>query len=237
MKTTALTIALIGTIGVFIFAYLIANDKAVTMQSSQPNNQPVVNLPSPILDSDVSLEKTLSERRSGRDYKNEPLTLSEVSQLLWAAQGITNEQWGGRTAPSAGALYPLEVYLIAGQVNDLAASVYRYVPEGHKLVKVLSGDKRSELSAAALDQVYVAEAPIDIVIAAVYERTTGKYGERGVRYVHLEAGHAGQNIALQVVRLDLTAVTIGAFDDNEVVKIIGAGDNETPLYIIPVGRK
>jgi len=192
-------------------------------------------LPEPRLKSAVSLEETLLQRRSAREYADEALTLEEVSQLLWAAQGVTAE-WGGRTAPSAGALYPLETYLVVGNVENLAPGVYKYKPERHELVKVKDDDVREELAKASLGQSWVKEGAIDIVIAAVYERTTRKYGDRGVRYVHMEAGHAAQNICLQATALDLGIVTVGAFHDEQVKNILGMARDETPLYVIPVGR-
>ena len=175
------------------------------------------------------------KRRSVREYANLPLTLEDISQLLWAAQGITTE-WGGRTAPSAGALYPLEVYLVVGNVENLACGVYKYKPERHELVKVRDDDVRGELAQAALGQTWVKEGAIDIVIAAVYERTTKKYGDRGVMYVHMEAGHAAQNIYLQAAALNLGMVTVGAFYEDQVKDILGMPGNEIPLYVIPVGR-
>jgi len=193
-------------------------------------------LPEPRLKSEVSLEETLFKRRSVREYAKLPLTLEDVSQLLWATQGITTE-WGGRTAPSAGALYPLEVYLVVGNVENLAPGVYKYKPERHELVKVGDDDVRGELAKAALGQTWVKEGAIDIVIAAVYERTTRKYGDRGVRYVQMEAGHAAQNIYLQAAALNLGMVTVGAFYDDRVKEILGMPRNEVPLYVIPVGRK
>lgn len=195
-----------------------------------------VSLPEVRLTSDVSLEETLLHRRSIRDYTDEALSLEEVSQLLWAAQGIT-EAWGGRTAPSAGALYPLEVYLVVGNVENLTPGVYQYRPDGHELVKVKDGDVRAELAEAALGQDSVRNGAIDIVIAAVYERTTVKYGERGVRYVYMEAGHAAQNVYLQATALDLGTVTIGAFYDDGVRDIVGMPGDLAPLYVIPVGKK
>ena len=195
-----------------------------------------LKLPEPRLKSEVSLEETLLHRRSVREYANVPLTIEDISQLLWAAQGITTE-WGGRTAPSAGALYPLEVYLVVGNVENLAPGVYKYKPERHELVKVKDGDVRRELTKAALGQTWIKEGAIDIVIAAVYERTTKKYGDRGVRYVHMEAGHAAQNIYLQAVALNLSMVTVGAFYDDHVKDIMGMPEDEVPLYVIPVGRK
>jgi len=207
--------------------------EAILPTSSQPE---IVKLPEPRLHSAVSLEEALNERRSTREYASIPLTLSDVSQLLWAAQGITSE-WGGRTAPSAGALYPLEVYVAAGDVESLAPGVYKYSPGRHELLKVRDGDVRGQLANAALGQRWVQEGAIDIVIAAVYERTTTKYGDRGVRYVHIEAGHAAENICLQAVTLDLGVVTVGAFYDELVRDVMGMPEDEIPLYIIPIGKK
>ncbi len=198
-------------------------------------SQDVIKLPEPKYNSSISVEKALQERRSVRTYKNVSLMLSEVSQLLWAAQGITNPQ-GFRTGPSAGALYPLEVYLVAGNVNNLPAGVYKYRPRGHELIKIAKGDKRNELSDAALGQPWVADGSAVIIISAVYERTTRKYGERGVRYVHIEVGHAAQNIFLQSVSLHLGTVVVGAFDDRKVKKVIHMAPQEEPLIMMPIGR-
>ena len=196
----------------------------------------VIKLPEPSYDSEVSLEQSLLNRRSIRSYTGEPLTLQEVSQLLWAAQGLT-DPGGLRAAPSAGALYPLELYLVAGDGEDLTAGVYRYQPDGHQLVKTLDGDMRAELAEAALGQAWVKEGAVSIVFTAVYERTTVKYGDRGVRYVHMEAGHAAQNLCLQATALGLGAVTVGAFHDEEVTRLLNLPADEQPLYIIPVGRR
>ena len=184
----------------------------------------------------ASLEELLRERRSVREYADAPLTQDEVFKLLWAAQGITRP-WGGRTAPSAGALYPLELYLVAGNMEGLAPGVYKYEPAEEKLTHIKDGDVRASLAVASLGQDCVREAAIDIVIAAVYERTTGKYGSRGERYVHIEVGHAAQNICLQATALGLGLVTVGAFQDDLVKTIVGMAVDETPLYIIPVGRE
>jgi SagB-type dehydrogenase family enzyme len=192
-------------------------------------------LPEPRDSGEVSVEEALFERRSIRNYKYEALTLAEISQLLWAAQGITHPD-GYRTAPSAGALYPLEVYVVAGNVDGLQAGIYKYRPQGHELVKVAEGDVRGELCAAALDQECIEDGASVLVFAAVYERTTRKYGERGVRYVHMEVGHAAQNVYLQAVSLGLGAVVVGAFDDNEVERLLQMQDDERALCIMPVGR-
>ena len=196
----------------------------------------MIKLPEPKHDSDVSIEETLVRRRSIRDYTHEPLTLEEVSQLLWAGQGITSD-WGGRTAPSAGALYPIELYVIVGDVKNLAAGLYKYKPERHELVMVLEGDIRSRLADAALGQSPVKHGVVDIVLTSVNHRTTRKYGDRGIKYVLIEIGHAGQNICLQATALELGSVMIGAFHDEEVSSLLKLPREETPLYIIPIGRQ
>ena len=195
-----------------------------------------MKLPEPRYESNISIEETLLERRSVRGYKNEALTIADISQLLWAAQGITND-YGMRTAPSAGALYPLEVYVVAGNVTGLTAGIYRYASDGHEISQLSSGDKRAELARAALNQSFIGDAPVSFVFTAVYERTTGKYGERGIRYADMEAGHAAENLLLEGVALGIGAVTVGAFDDAQVKRVMGLPGNETPLYIIPAGKK
>jgi len=200
-----------------------------------PEQEIAITLPEPQYDSNVSLEQSLFQRRSTRSYTGEPLTLQEVSQLLWAAQGITDPR-GFRTAPSAGALYPLEVYVVAGDVENLTSGVYRYEPARHGLIKVMDGDIRTDLSVAALAQSCVSEGAAVFVFTAVYQRTTFKYGERGTRYVHIEVGHAGQNIYLQATALGLGTVAIGAFHDESVRAALRLDKSYRPLYIMPVGK-
>ena len=194
----------------------------------------VVMLPDPALEGNVSVEEALQERRSARIYAKIPLTLAEIGQILWAAQGVTDDR-GYRTAPSAGALYPLEVYIVAGDVIDLAPGVYHYQPEKHLLIPISSGDRRADLQAAAINQTPVGGAPATVVITAIPDRTTAKYSERGLRYVDMEAGHASENIYLQVAAIRLGTVTIGAFDDDGVREILGLPEDEVPLYLMPVG--
>ena len=195
-----------------------------------------IKLPEPQYDSDVSIEQSLRQRRSTRDYTNEPLNLYDLSQLLWATQGTTDPR-GFRTAPSAGALYPLELYVVVGNVENLKPGTYKYKPDEHEIILVTEGDKRVDLAVAALSQPWVKDGAITIIIAAVYERTTVKYGERGIRYVHIEVGHAAQNLCLQATAMDLGVVTVGAFNDERVSELLNLPDNEKPLYIIPIGRK
>lgn len=184
---------------------------------------------------EVSVEQALRVRRSVRTFKADALSLTEISQILWSAQGSTTGR-GLRTAPSAGALYPLELYLIVGKVENLTPAVYKYRSHEHALLEIVAGDQRPSLSHAALQQSAIKRAPAVILFCAVYERTTGKYGQRGVRYVHMEVGHAAQNACLQAVALGLHTVVIGAFRDMEVKKIAGLPDEEQPLVLVPVGR-
>jgi len=222
-------------LGVLLLAGCV-EPATIPILTPSPEQASVINLPEPRYDSDVSIEQSLLNRRSIRSYTGEPLTLQEVSQLLWAAQGIT-DPGGLRTAPSAGALYPLELYLVVGDVEDLTSGVYRYEPDGHQLVKTMDGDQRAGLAEAALGQSWVEEGAISIVFTGVYERTTGKYGERGIRYVHIEVGHAAQNLCLQATAMGLGVVTVGAFSDEQVTELLNLPEDEQPLYIIPVGRK
>ncbi len=216
----------------------IGCSKPVTTPSTGQSQEQamVITLPEPRYTSNVSIERSLLRRRSVRSFTNEPLTLQEISQLLWAAQGIT-DSLGRRTAPSAGALYPLEIYLVAGNVKSLAPGVYKYQPEEHRLVRVMDGDIRNGLADAALGQGSVRGGAIAFVITAVYQRTTVKYGDRGIRYVHIEVGHAAENLCLQATAMELGAVTIGAFEDERVAEVLKLPENEKPLYIIPVGHK
>jgi len=194
-----------------------------------------VQLPAPQQTGAVSVEEALAKRRSIRQYKNEPVTLAEVSQLVWAAQGATNEA-GRRTAPSAGALYPLELYVVVGRAKDLEPGIYKYLTREHKLSKLAAGDKRAELAAVALGQKQIAEGPVTFIFSGVYERTARRYKERAARYVHMEAGHAAQNICLQAVALGLGSVVMGAFEDARVKSVLGMPEEEAALYIVTVGR-
>jgi SagB-type dehydrogenase family enzyme len=210
--------------------------QAMEMIDAMPEyKSETIKLPEPLQDSKTSVEKAILKRRSARSFKDSSLTLAEVSQLLWAAQGITSPR-GLRTAPSAGALYPLEVYIVAGNVDALLDGIYHYRPVRHELVRLRKGDKRTELCAAALGQTSVRNAAAVIVFAAVYEKTTVKYGDRGIQYVHMETGHAAQNVFLQAVPLNLGTVVIGAFYDDGVRKVLKMSDREKPLYLMPVGR-
>lgn len=191
--------------------------------------QKVIQLPEPRVRGRMSVEEALAKRESIRHFSHEPLTPSELSQLLWAAQGITRTD-GGRSAPSAGALYPLELYLV------LQEGFFRYVPQNHLLIRNSDRNLIDNLASAALGQQCIRESPAVIVITAVYERTARKYGNRGERYVKIEAGHAAQNILLQAVSLGLGAVPVGAFYDDQVRNVLNLPADHEPLYLIPVGH-
>jgi SagB-type dehydrogenase family enzyme len=205
-----------------VAAGCMGNDLENNRSADQPYaGNGTVDLPAPRTESNTSIEDAIAARRSIREYTGEPIALAELSQILWAAQGVTGQE-GQRSAPSAGALYPLEVYVVTGSVRELPAGVYRYAPDGHRLIPIRQGDLR--------------DAAADIVITGVYERTTAKYGERGVRYVHMEAGHAAENVYLQAESLGLGTVSIGAFDDAALRQFLMLPENETPLYVMPIGR-
>lgn len=188
----------------------------------------------PLRESACSLERALCERQSVREFGNAPLSVAALSQLLWSGQGAS--RGGHRTSPSAGALYPLELYLVAGNVREIVPGVYRYDAARHRISRIAEGDRRSAVAEAALGQTWMADAAAILAIAAVERRTTRKYGRRGVRYVHMEAGHAGQNVLLQAVALGLAAAPVGAFDDGAVGAILALGAHEQPLYLIAVGE-
>jgi SagB-type dehydrogenase family enzyme len=187
-----------------------------------------IKLPDPVLKGSISIEECVERRRSVRSYGSASLTLRQISQLLWSVQGITGPR-GFRASPSAGATYPLEIRVVKSD------GVFLYIPQGHKLVQESAKDVSKGLASAALGQSYVEDAPCSFIMSAVYARTTGRYGERGKRYVLIEIGHAAENLHLQAVALGLGSVPIGAFDDSQVKTVLNLPENEEPLYIIPVG--
>lgn len=186
------------------------------------------------------MEAAIAARRSRRAYGAGGLDRATLGQLRWAAQGVTDPDRGDRSTPSAGALYPLELFVVVGEagVDGLAPGVYHYDPDGHRVERFGGGDVRSALRSAANDQEPVDRAPIDVVVAAVDARTTGKFGDRGGRrYVPMEAGHVGENRSLQAEALGLATVSIGAFDDAAVREVVGLPEAYRPLAIYPVGRR
>ena len=222
--------------GIIIAILLILSVTVQPVIAGQTMGNPSsINLPEPHTDAGTSVEQALRLRRSVRTFAEKPLQLSEVAQLLWSAQGITSRD-GLRTAPSAGALYPLEIYLVAGSVNDLPVGVWHYLPDNHRLEQLNDTDIRNPLAHAALDQAWIREAAAVVVFAAVYERTTRKYGKRGIRYVYIEAGHAAENLFLQAVSLDLNTVIVGAFRDDAIRNALNLPQDHVPLILMPVGR-
>lgn len=181
------------------------------------------------------MEAAIFRRRSVRRFSREALELSELSQLLWAAQGITHFE-GYRAAPSAGAIYPLEVYVLVGRVGDLASGAYRYVPRAHQLNQVLLGDGWSVLWSTVLANRQVKESAAVLTITSNLDRLEAKYGERAERYALVEVGHVVQNVYLQAVAMDLATVVVGSFNDAEVSSIFGCSGTERPIVMMPVGR-
>lgn len=198
-----------------------------------------IELPEPGTESEVSLERTIANRRSRRVFTDETLSLNDVGQILWAAQGITEHDRNFRASPSAGATFPLEVFIAIGEnsIEGLEPGVYQYKTSGHSLSQVSTKDVRNDLAAAALGQGFVADAPVVYIVTADYARTAGRYGaQRGERYVHMEVGHVGGNIYLQCEALDLGTVAVGAFSDEEVGEVLDLPANLDALYIMPVGK-
>jgi len=196
----------------------------------------LIALPAPAITGKQSLESLLQHRRSRREYPDLALNLAQIGQLLWAAQGITHTG-GYRTAPSAGALYPLELYVVAHHVTGLNKGIYHYRPKDHSLIKTADGDVHEALAEAALSQASVEQAAAVIVFTAVFARTERKYGERAERYVHIEVGHAAENLFLQAESLGLATVVVGAFHDEAVSKVLHLPDDHAPLLLMPIGHK
>jgi len=195
-----------------------------------------VILQPPALDGDVSVERALYTRVSRRNFSQESLALAAAGQILWAAQGVSIDGVTGatRTAPSAGATHPMDIYLVAGNVAGLTEGLYRYDHSRHRLVLIAKGDIREKLALIALGQQFIALAPASVILAAEYGRTTQRYGERGIRYVHMEVGHITQNIYLQAEAMGLGAVAVGAFRDDQLKSLLGI--DTAPLMIIPFGN-
>jgi SagB-type dehydrogenase family enzyme len=208
--------------------------------------QITIKLPPPQSRGKISLEETIQRRRSVRRYRREPLDLSQLGQILWSAQGITGSR-GFRAAPSAGATYPLEIFVVVGKQSvavkeakhgheELEAGIYHYELDSHSLSLARAADLRADLARAAMDQEFIIDAPVAIVVCALYHRTSRRYGGRAERYVHMEVGHAGENMHLQAVALGLATVEVGAFNDEDVREVLGLEEQIKPLYIMPVGK-
>ncbi len=236
-KFALLLIVLAFIVGTFVFLASEVDLLAEGEDSSQADAGEDVVLPE-ISPEETELESLIYERTSVRDFRDEEISKEKAARLLWSTVGITVDGISGptRAAPSAGATDPLVVYLSVGQVEDLSSGIYRYNPEENKLTKVVSGDRSAELAQAGLGQGAIGEAPLSLIITADFARTTDRYGERGERYVKIEAGHAAQNANLVAESLGLGGVMIGAFNDQEVQQVLG-DISEEPLMIIPLGEK
>lgn len=224
-----MNIALIGIITLLLSCSVHENDNDM-------NDIQIITLPDPERSGSVSIEQTLQRRRSVREYSNVPLALKEIAQLAWSAQGITDEATGFRTAPSAGATFPIEIYFLISGMEDVPDGVYRYNYRTHTLEKIIDGDRRQELFEVALRQPSIINAPVVMVITGVVARTEQRYGGRALRYVYMEAGHVAQNVYLQGVALDIGTVVMGAFQDEKVADVLKLEDGELPLYIMPLGK-
>jgi SagB-type dehydrogenase family enzyme len=213
-------------------------DKPRLVQPAEPAASDPVALRKPEEIADVSFWDALAKRRSERDYSGNPLTIGELSRLVWAAQGITGTAGGYRlrAAPSAGALYPIETYLVVNNVGDVPHGVYRYDVLRTELVPVRLGDYRQAVCAAALDQGMAYDAAVVFIWTAVIARSLGKYKERAYRYIFLDAGHIGQNVSLAATAMGLGCCMIAALFDDEVNALVGAdGENEFAVYMATVG--
>lgn len=210
---------------------------ALVLLTTSIKAQDIISLPSPSFKGKISVEEAIKARRTNRDFGTSPLNLNQLSQILWAAYGITGKDGFKKSVPSAGALYPMDIIIVVGKkaVIGLKEGVYLYNSSSHALIRIKNGDKRKDLAKACLYQMWIAEAPVVIVMIGVYERCTKKYGKRGVRYTHIEAGHIGQNIFLQTEALGLKAGIVGAFSDEEIKKILNLKQG-IPLLVMPIGH-
>lgn len=241
-KRKGIVIVLIVIFIVVLLGYLFYQP-ANTNSNYSPNRY-VINvtyLPLPVFSGNTSVETAIENRRSVRSFSAESLNLTNVSQILWAAQGITDNDSNLRSVPSAGQVYPLEIYIVTGQngVSGLSEGVYLYVPSNNTLEKTVNGDVRSKLSTIADGQNAVAQAPVDLVITGNYPMMINKYHDKDLctRFVDLEAGHAGENIYLQAESLGLVTVAIGSFNEVQMKQLLEIPQNETPLYIFPIGHE
>jgi SagB-type dehydrogenase family enzyme len=237
-KKIALLIILIIVFIAVVSAFYLSEPKKTVYTTR--NVISITTLPSPQLTGNISVEEAIQNRRSIRKFSNESISINNVSQILWAAQGITDNQSSLRAAPSAGQVYPLEIYLITGSegVSGLDEGVYHYVPSNNTLEKIINGDLRADLSSIANGQPWVKQAPINILITGNYMKMINKYNDKELctRFVDLEAGHVGENIYLQSETMGLVTVSLGSFNETQLIQLIQLPGNETPIYIFPVGH-
>lgn len=255
LKNIHITISIICTSFILIYALSIGMETWIYYDYNQPPLTTIpsdqegfrimdkeIYLPYPRISSSITVEEAILSRRSIREYTNDPVKLEHLALILWSAYGITEPRFELRSVPSAGGTYPLEVYVVIGEkgvlINNtyIEPGIYKYNGRRHSLLLLKKGDYRRELAKAALDQPWVENAPVNIVVFALYERTTRVYGERGfTRYVPMEVGHLGQNVYLISTALGYGSVVVGAFHDEQVRSIIGVRVDEIPMYIIPIG--
>jgi SagB-type dehydrogenase family enzyme len=214
---------------VLTVAWALRMHTDMSTTSPRVETERVIPLPPPTAEGGMALAEALASRRSRRAFTTRAPSLGQVAQLCWAAQGITDAAEGYRTAPSAGALYPITVFVVDGN------GVYEYEPGSHVLRRAVAGDLRGKLQAAALHQPCVGAAPLCLVITTDIARTASKYGSRAERYCLLEAGHVAQNVLLQATALGLAGVPVGAFEDRRVGAILGLPPNLRPVYLVPLG--
>lgn len=201
-----------------------------------------IKLPKPAFTGKMSVESAMLKKKSVRHFSKDPLTLEQVSQLLWAANGaLPVDAISGatvKTLPSAGGIYPLEIFLLTGSdtVKGLPAGIFQYYAISNSLVQISQGDGRLALAQAALSQLWIASAPAVVVIAASFNKMTAKYGNQGIKYVFMESGSSNQNLFLQAEALGLRIGTVGAFEEGSVSSAIKIPAGVTPLFIVPVGK-
>ena len=228
------SLIIISAGSIFLFLSRSNDGEALNNVAINPDAKEYT-LSQPIKKGRLSIEEAIGGRRSVRDYSNNAVPEKYISQLLWAAQGITDSTTGFRTAPSAGALYPLEIYIAIGNVEDIETGLYKYNPVNHSLIHKKSRDMREIIYDLSLRQEWVKNSAAVIVYTAVFERTTRRYGERAHKYVYMEVGHSAQNVYLQAEALKMGTVAIGAFDDNGIKEALSLPQEEEPVYIMPVG--
>jgi SagB-type dehydrogenase family enzyme len=233
-RNTVRTLLAPSVVGALVVTTVLASCSGPGQAGTPPDAESVIPLPAPSLPVRQEIIDMFEGRHSTREFPPEPVLLQEASSLLWAGYGFRRD--GGRVVPSAGAIYPMTLYLVAGDVTGLDAGVYAYDPAGPQLALRRGGDVRDALMSASLDQAWVGAAPMSIVVAGAPDRLRHRYGKRSERYAMMEAGHIGQNLALAVQPLGLGMVTVGAFDDEAVSRVVSLPRNEQPYYVLPVGR-
>ncbi|MCK4501193.1 SagB/ThcOx family dehydrogenase [Candidatus Babeliales bacterium] len=225
---------LLGTIAALTHTSNIAQHVKTPKSLTQQKATKTIKLPIPNKTGNYSLEKALATRRSIRNYKQKLMTLAQLSQLLWSAQGSTGSD-NLRSAPSAGALYPLEIYAAVSNISGLEIGIYKYNSQKNMLTLIIDDNQQDKIFQAGNQQSALKQPAATLILTGTYARTQKKYGTRSTRYVHMEAGHASQNIYLQATAMNLGTVAIGAFSDTAIKNLMGLPIGEQPLYLMPIG--